>query len=89
MLHQEGITPSDQFMRAKIKEHDPSAVLGVICLWYFRHRLLANYTIGLSGFSVDSGRPKSVLQGVLLKKMNCRKAEVDWDQVRASMSARS
>jgi len=89
MIHKEGIVPSDQFMRAKIKEHAPSAVLGVICHWYFRHRLLAKYTISHSGYSIDSGRPKSVVQGVLLKKMNCRKAEVDWDLVRACMSARS
>ena len=89
MLHQEGIIPSDQFMRAKDKEHSPSAVLGVICLWYVRHRLLAKYTIGLNGFSIDDGHPKTVVQGVLLKKMNCRNADVDWDQVRACMSARS
>jgi len=89
MIRKEGIVPSDQFMRAKIKEHSPSAVLGVICHWYFRHRLLAKYTISRSGYSIDSGHPKSVVQGVLLKKMNCRKAEVDWDQLRARMSARS
>lgn len=89
ILHKEGLIPSDQFMQAKVKEHAPSAVLGVICLWYFRHRLLAKYTIGLSGFSTDSGRLKTVVQGVLLKKMNCRKAEVDWNQIRACMSARS
>jgi hypothetical protein len=88
MIKKEGIVPSDQFMLAKIKEHAPSAVLGVICLWYFRHRLLAKYIIGSSGYSIDSGRTKSVVQGVLLKKMNCRKAEVDWEQVRACMSAR-
>ncbi len=89
MIKKEGIIPSDQFMLAKIKEHAPSAVLGVICPWYFRHRLLAKYTIGSSGYSIDSRGTKSVIQGVLLKKMNCRKAEVDWEQVRACMSARS
>ena len=86
LIHKEGIVPSDQFMLAKIKEHAPSAVLGVVCLWYFRHRLLAKYTIGHSGYSIDSRRPKFVVQGVLLKNMNCRNAEVNWSRVREYMS---
>ena len=89
MILQEGIIPSDQFMLEKVKQHGPTAVLGVACLWYVRHRLLAQYTLGRNGYASDSGHPHSVVQGVLLENRNCRKAAVDWGQVRERLYLRS
>jgi len=89
MIHQEGIIPSDQFMLEKVKQHGPTAVLGVACLWYVHHRLLAKYTLGSNGYASGSGHPHSVVQGVLLENRNCRKAAVDWGLVREHLYLRS
>jgi hypothetical protein len=89
MILQEGVIPSDQFMLEKVKQHDPTAVLGVTCLWYVRHRLLAKYNLGRHGYVSASGHPHSVVQGVLLENRNCRKAAVDWDLVRERLYLRS
>jgi uncharacterized protein len=85
----EEIVPSDQFMLGKMKQHQPGAVLGVVCQWYVHHRLISKYSIGRKGFEAGSDRPPSVIQGVLLKDMNCRQAEVDWGQLRKRLNLRS
>jgi hypothetical protein len=82
IIRRAGLAPSDQFMLDKVRRHRPRAVLGVVCQWYVYHRLITKYTIGRKGYQDDPGRSAAVVQGVLLKDMNCRKASVDWGQVR-------
>jgi len=85
----EEILPSDQFMLVKMEQHQPGAVLGVVCQWYVHQRLISKYSIGRNGYDSGPGRPRSVLQGVLLKDMNCRQASVDWGQVRERLYLKS
>lgn len=82
ILRGRGLMPSDQFIRAKIKQHAPVAALGVTCGWHLRHRLLANHKVGRKGYPAGETKAKSPLQGVLLKERNCRKSSVDWDTLR-------
>jgi hypothetical protein len=82
IIRRAGLVPSDHFMLDKIRRHRPGAVLGVVCQWYVHHRLITKYPIGRKGYQDDPGRSAAVVQGVLLKDMNCRQASVDWVQVR-------
>jgi len=86
LMPDKGLLPSDQFIKAKLKQHAPDAALGVVCPWHLRNRLLRKHTVSRRG--VDTGRQgvRSALQGVLLDGRNCRAAQVDWDQVRKLMS---
>ncbi len=86
MLPGRGLLPSDQFIKAKLKEHAPDAALGVVCAWHLRNRLLKHHTVGRGGFATGRGGVRSALQGVLLEGRNCRAAKVDWEQLRELMS---
>ncbi len=83
----QGLLPSDQFIRQKIKDLRPGAALGVVCGWHLRERLLKKQShVDRGGYApAGSGGPKSVLQGVLLDGRNCRRAKVDWSLVRRRM----
>ncbi len=85
MLRGRGLLPSDQFMRAKFKQHSPAAVLGVVCNWYLRRRLLTHYTVGRRGYSSDGNKHGTVLQGVLFERRNCKDVSVNWALVRHHM----
>ncbi len=88
MPHQ-GLLPSDQFVRAKIREHDAAAALGVCCDYYLRHRLIAKHRVDHRGYHAGEGHTRqSVLQGVLLDSRRCRGGTVDWEAVRRRMSLR-
>jgi hypothetical protein len=81
-----GLLPSDQFIKAKLKQHAPDAALGVVCPWHLRNRLLRKHTVSRRGLATGRRGVRSALQGVLLDGRNCRSAQVDWDQVRKLMS---
>jgi len=82
LLRGRGFLPSDQFMLTKLRQHAPRAALGVLCGWYLRQRLLPTYTMGRGGVASKEGGPSTIVQGVLLNGHNCRRATVDWDQLR-------
>jgi hypothetical protein len=86
MMPEKGLLPSDQFIKAKLKEHAPDAALGVVCPWHLRNRLLKKHTVGRRGLATGQQGVRSALQGVLLDGRNCRAAKVDWEQVRKLMS---
>jgi len=86
MLPGRGLMPSDQFIKAKLKEHAPDAALGVVCPWHLRNRLLKKHTVSRRGLPTGKQGVRSALQGVLLEGRNCRAAKVDWDQVRKLMA---
>ena len=89
LIRQAGLVPSDQFILDKVRRHQPKAVLGVVCLWYVHHRLLAKYEIGRKGYRDNQLRSALAVQGVLLNGMNCRQATVDWRQVRERLYLRN
>lgn len=81
MLPGLGLLPSDQFIKAKLKQHAPLAALGVVCARHLRNRLLPAHRVGKKGYPLGGGAG-SALQGVLLEKDNCRAATVDWELLR-------
>jgi hypothetical protein len=94
ILSGQGLLPSDQFIKTKLKQHAPGAALGVTCPWHLRNRLLAQHTVIRGGYApLENGshgqRIKSVLQGVLMDGRNCRKGTVNWSQVRAFLRQQS
>ena len=88
LMPKEGLMPSDQFIKAKIRQHAPAAVLGVVCDWNLRTRLLPKHTAGRHGYSTGAGQ-QAVLQGVLLDGHNCLRATVDWEEVRRRLCLRA
>ena len=85
-----GLPPSDQFIKAKVRQHSPGAVLGVTCPWYLRHRLLDKHRVGRGGYAYSSEphngtKQKSAVQGVLMDSRNCRSGTVNWQRVRQSL----
>jgi hypothetical protein len=89
LVRREDLLPSDQFMLEKIRRHRPDAVLGVTCQWYVHQRLIAKYAIGREGYREGDGGNTLVVQGVLLKNMNCRQASVDWGLLRKRLNLKS
>lgn len=83
MLKGQGLMPSDQFILHKLKQHAPDGALGVVCGWHLRTRLIPRFKVGRGGFS--TGSTKVVLQGLLLKSKNCRRAQVDWQRLEGIM----
>lgn len=88
LMPKEGLLPSDQFIKAKIRQYAPAAVLGVVCDWNLKNRLLPKHTVGRRGYSTGAGQ-RTVLQGVLLNGHNCRRATVDWAEVRRLLCLRA
>jgi hypothetical protein len=86
MMPGQGLLPSDQFIKTKLKQHAPDAALGVVCPWHLRNRLLRKHTVSGRGLRTGQSGVRSALQGVLLDGRNCRSANVDWDQVRKLMA---
>ncbi len=86
MMPDQGLLPSDQFIKTKLKQHAPDAALGVVCPWHLRNRLLKKHTVSRRGVPTGQQGVRSALQGVLLDGRNCRAANVDWDQVRKLMA---
>jgi hypothetical protein len=84
LLPGRGLRPSAQFIKDKLAEHSPGAALGVVCDWHLRNRLLGRARVGRRGFS--AGGASAALQGVLLKAKNCRRAQVDWEEVSRLMA---
>jgi hypothetical protein len=84
LLPGQGLRPSAQFIKDKLAEHAPGAALGVVCDWHLRHRLLGRARVGRQGFR--AGGASAALQGVLLKAKNCRRAQVDWEEVSRLMA---
>lgn len=84
LVRDQGLLPSDQFIKAKLRQHAPLAALGVVCEWHLRNRLLPKHKVARSGYRVKEG-VKAALHGVLLEAKNCREAKVDWEQVRRAM----
>jgi len=82
LMRERNLPASDEFIRTKLRQHAPKAALGVLCGWYLRQRLLPANTIGRGGVASREGGPGIIVQGVLLNGHNCRRATVDWDQVR-------
>ncbi len=86
MMPGKGLLPSDQFIKAKLKQHAPDAALGVVCPYHLRNRLLKKHVVGRRGLATGQQGVRSALQGVLLDGRNCRAAKVDWEQVCRLMS---
>lgn len=84
IMRNRGLSRSDQFIKRKIKEHGPGGALGVTCGWHLRNRLLAKHSFKREGYG-EEGKPKSVIQGLLLEGRNCKQAQVDWQELREMM----
>ena len=84
IMRNRGLSRSDQFIKRKIKEHGPCGALGVTCGWHLRNRLLAKHSFDRKGYG-EAGKPKSVIQGLLLKGRNCKQSQVDWEELRKMM----
>lgn len=82
----EGLLPSREFIKEKLARHQPLAALGVVCARQLQGRLLPDGGLGAGGYSDREETPASALQGLLLSKANCRRAEVDWQRLRRLMA---
>lgn len=83
LVRNQGLLPSHEFMKTKIKELAPQAAFGVVCEWHLKNRFIPSKS--LNGAGLKAGPKSSVLQGVLLNGMNCKAAQVDWSQVQERM----
>ena len=80
LMKDKDLLPSSEFMLQKIRELKPGATFGVVCDWHLRNKIMPRFKVGSSG--LDAGEDvHTVLQGVLLDRMNCKNATVDWDAV--------
>ena len=79
------LLPSSEFMLQKIREIKPKATFGVVCDWHLRNKIMTRFKVGSSG--LDAGENvRTVLQGVLLDRMNCKNATVDWKAVERALT---
>ena len=84
LMKDKNLLPSSEFMLKKIRELKPKATFGVVCDWHLRTKIMPRFKVGSSGLKAGEG-VRTVLQGVLLERMNCKNATVDWDAVERAL----
>ena len=89
LMRDKGLLPSEEFIKGKIGKHTPAAVLGITCDWYLKKRFSEGHNINRKGYAPGKDKTRAVLQGIILKSTNCRKAQVDWGVVWERMILRS